>query len=111
MLVIGDGVNARGEGYLPGLEEIPGFGFIPANEQELLQEVNVISKDFSEGVGRSALTARSVDCSANGNPAPCVVVMAVAGAVIGNALCGLPCAIGGGIIGGIIGWFSDGGSK
>lgn len=104
-------IKIAAEGHLPELAEIEGFESVSEFEQNMLLEVNQISKDFSEGLGRSAFSSRALNCTINGQPAPCTATLAVAGAAIGGAICGLPCAIGGGIIGGIIGWFADGGGK
>ncbi len=104
-------IKIAAEGYLPELTESEEFASLSEFEQVLLKDINQISKDFNEGLGRSAFTAKSVNCTINGQPAPCTATLAVAGAAIGGAICGLPCAIGGGIIGGIIGWFADGGGK
>ncbi|MDC7996679.1 hypothetical protein [Gilvibacter sediminis] len=104
-------IKIAAEGYLPELTESEEFASLSEFEQVLLKDINLISKDFSEGLGRSAFTAKTANCTINGQPAPCTATLAVAGAAIGGAICGLPCAVGGGIIGGIIGWFADGGSK
>ncbi|NQX78592.1 hypothetical protein [Gilvibacter sp.] len=102
-------VKIAAVGYLPDLTEAEGFSSISDFEQNLLVDINQLSKDFNDGLGRSGFGSRTVDCSINGNPASCTATMAIAGAAIGGSICGLPCAIGGGIIGGVIGWFADGG--